>query len=455
MKLSFQFLVWLAVLLSTAAYWCLAYHIPRSSFLLTATAFGVVLAAYVVLLRSGISWRWGVGLAFFFRLLWLVSAPALSDDYYRFRWDGLLVANNISPFQLRPSELIISDSITAPLATQSKLLSHELANLYPQLNSPAYYSVYPPVCQFIFGFAAKVFPQSETGFILILRLCLLAAEGGSTWLMLQLLASIGWPRERGLLYLLHPLAITETTGNLHFEGLVIFLVLLAVWLVSLQRWRSSAVVLALGAGTKLLPILILPLLIKRLPYQRFIVYATIFTTSLALLFTPFISADLLLHLSQSLRLYFHRFEFNASLYYLLRTIGFQLTGYNEIALIGPALALASGLISSLIIWREKRLSYAHRAPTLLFILTIYYLCATTVHPWYLTMLVALSVFTRFTYPLVWGGLAVLSYATYRDASYTENLWLVGLEYTITLLVLGYELVFPPRPTTALLPTPRP
>lgn len=449
MNSRYQFVAGAAVLLSGLTYLALAYYTPRANFPQLALLFGVALAGYVVLLRSGLSWQRGLVLALLLRLLWLPATPALSDDFYRFRWDGTLVINGINPFHFRPAELTSGLPVKSAKAEIHSLLSE----LFPRLNSPNYYSVYPPVCQFIFALAAKLFPNSETGFVIVLRLFILAAECSSAWLLLWLLELSKKPRELVLCYLLHPLVIVELTGNLHFEALVIFFVLLMFWLLTQQKTYQSALALALGVATKLLPLLVLPLLVKRFGWQRFIIYFFIFTLALALLFSPFISAELISNISRSLQLYFYRFEFNASLYYLLRAIGYQLSGYNEIAIIGPGLALVSALTLLIIAWRQ-RISSEGIAASLLLILTVYYLCATTVHPWYLTSLIAVSVFTRFRYPMVWGGLAILSYSAYRDASYTENLWLVGLEYTITIGYLGYELFFA-RPSKVSLPAPRP
>ncbi|MDO7875899.1 glycosyltransferase 87 family protein [Hymenobacter sp. ASUV-10] len=435
-----------AAALSGLAYLVLAYVTPRADFLQLVLLFGVALVSYVVLLRSGISWQRGLGLALLLRLLWLPATPALSDDFYRFRWDGLLVANGINPFQFRPTEI-------APAVALKPGLQPTLAHLFPRLNSPDYYSVYPPVCQFIFGAAAKLFPASEIGFIIALRLILLAAECASAWLLLQLLELLKQPRKLALYYLLHPLVIIELVGNLHFEVLVIALVLLAAWLLARQKTHRSALALALAVATKLLPVVVLPLLIKRLGWRQFIIYLGAFSASLVLLFLPFASTELIGNISNSLRLYFHRFEFNASLYYLLRAVGFRLSGYNEIAIIGPGLALVSALTVLTAVWLQRR-SLAGLAVSLLLILSVYYLCATTVHPWYITPLIAVSVFTRFRYPLVWGGMAILSYAAYRDAVYTENLGLVSLEYAVTLAWLGYEL-FSTRLANASLPAPRP
>lgn len=439
-----------ALLLSGGAYAALAYATPRTDFIQLAALFGAALLAYMWLLRSGLSWRWGVGAALVFRLLWLPALPALSDDIYRFRWDGILVAHGTNPFRFRPDEIIADGARTAiPDAAARNQALPELQSLYRQLNSPHYYSVYPPVCQFIFGGAACLFPRSEVGFACTLRVLILAAEAGATALLLALLAAWGDPLDRALRYLLHPLVVVEITGNLHFEGMMVFFVLLALWLLSRHRWVASAVALGLGVATKLLPLLALPLLVRRLGWRVAAAYAAISLGVLALLFSPFVSADLVVNISRSLRLYFRSFEFNASIYYLLRPVGYWLTGYNQIAIIGPALALLSGLTGLLLAWRERRHTLAALPQTLLLMLTAYYACATTVHPWYLTQLIGLSVLARFRYPLVWGGLAILSYAAYTSSVYEERLALVTLEYAVAFAVLALELMRKPEHTSAL------
>ena len=429
-----------ALLLAGLAQWGLAYATPRAQFGQLVALFGAGLLAYGWLLRSGLGWRWGLAAALGLRLLWLPAQPALSDDVYRFRWDGLLVAQGVNPFRYRPDELIADGARAAlPDAAIRRALLPELQQLYRQMNSPHYYSVYPPVCQFVFAAAARAFPDSQTGFVMSLRMVVLLAEAATAWLLLALLPAFGLARARALRYLLHPLVIAELTGNLHVEGLALGLLLLSVWLLVRGRGWVSAGALALAVATKLLPLLALPLLVRRLGWRRFAGYSAAVAAGLLLLFSPFLSADLLAHIGNSLGLYFKRFEFNASVYYLLRAVGYRLTSYNEIALLGPALALISGLLGLALAARERRPTLASLPAVLLLLLTGYFALATIVHPWYLTLLIGLSALCRFRYPLVWGGVAVLSYAAYRTSAYTENLWLVALEYVVTFGVLAWEL----------------
>ncbi|WP_375419490.1 glycosyltransferase 87 family protein [uncultured Hymenobacter sp.] len=436
---------WPALLLSGGAYGLLAYATPRAHFGQLLGLLAVAFGACAWLLRAELPLRAGLAAAAVLRLLWLPALPALSDDYHRFRWDGLLVASGQNPFRYRPDELM---GPAAPGQPVFPTPPPARKALYQKLNSPHYYSVYPPVCQAVFGLAAALFPTSERGFVLVLRLAVLAAEAATAALLLWLLAHFGLPRPRALLYLLNPLVIVELTGNLHFEALLITLLLAALALLARGRRAWSAGALGLAVATKLLPLLVLPLLARRLGPRRFAAYALLTGLTLLLSFAPFLTPDLLAHLGRSLRLYFQLFGFNASLYYLLRAAGFYLNGYVHNLYFGPALALAAATTTLLLAARERQPTLPSLPPTLLLTLTAYYLLSPVVHPWYLTPLVALSVFTRYRYALVWSGLVAMSYAAYQTAAYTESFPLIGLEYGLLLLVLTLELRRKPGPKPA-------
>lgn len=418
----------LAALLVSAAYGLLAYAVPRPAFGLLAGLLALAFGLYWWLLKTGLPLRQGLLAALLLRLLWLPSLPALSDDYHRFRWDGLLLSQGHNPYRHRPDEL--AGPGAAPTTANEQLIT-----IYPRLNSPHYYSVYPPVDQAAFGLAAWLFPASERGFVVALRVLLLMAELATAGLLLALLRQFGQPPERALWYLLNPLVIVELTGNLHFEGLVGCFALLMLWLLARGRAAAGGGALALAVATKLLPLLVLPLLLRRLAWQQLWRFGLALAAGLALLFAPFLSLELIENIGRSLNLYFRSFEFNASVYYVVRAAGKWLTGYNQIALLGPALALLTATGGLLLAGTERRPTWVTLPRALLLLLTLYFLLATTVHPWYLAPLVLLSCFTRARYALVWSGMAVLSYAAYRTTAYTENLWLVALEYTIVLAVL--------------------
>ncbi len=370
----------------------------------------------------------GVGL----RLVFLVATPALSDDYFRFIWDGRLLASGYNPYLYLPSEILHTSIAKDANLTQA---------LYEGLNSPHYFTVYPPLNQLIFGVAAWLGQGSVLISILVLRLFIIAAEVGSLCIM----ASFRWPkylqksrREIVLVYALNPFVIMELVGNLHFEAVTLFFVLLALrGLMTLSKmpfqYPKSAVALGLGASVKLIPLIFLPLIVSRIGLLKGVKYSMITVGVVLALFMPFMSEALFHNFGKSLDLYFQKFEFNASIYYLLREIGFWLTGYNIIQVLGPVLSLTTLVgVGWLALQRQNLLE------KMLLALTLYFLLATTVHPWYITTLVALGALTQRWYTLVWSALLPLTYVAYLSQPYQENLRMVTLEYLLVFGCLGYE-----------------
>src|SRR5688572_10224235 len=88
----------LLILTSGIAYLLLGYTIPRQNFPALLGLFAWLFAAYFCFLKSPLSVKKGIWLAIFFRLILLFATPALSDDYFRFLWDGRLLVSGENPF---------------------------------------------------------------------------------------------------------------------------------------------------------------------------------------------------------------------------------------------------------------------------------------------------------------------------------------------------------------------
>ena len=140
----------------------------------------------------------------------------------------------------------------------------------------------------------------------------------------------------------------------------------------------------------------------------------------------------------SVDLYFRKFEFNASIYYLFRYLGQQISGYNLIRYIGPALAVIT-LGSNLFLASSKiKYTFSNFARYGLISWSIYLLLATTVHPWYVITILFFSIFTDIKYPSIWTYLIFMSYVNYSYPKYYENLWWIFLEYAFLIIWIFIE-----------------
>lgn len=444
--------------MSAALYALLAYSIDRSQFTGLLGLYFLVVWGYSIRVRAipqlasvGGPDRFFLLSAVVFRVILLLAPPNLSDDYARFAWDGRLLAHGFNPYLYLPRSL---------LGTNIAQLAGLTDDLFSRLNSPDYFTVYPPLNQAFFGLAAWLSGDNLSATVIWLRVPILLAEIGTIWLLPRLLKRLGKNPNQALIYALNPLVILELTGNIHFEAVVIFFCVLAIWLlvrgqkemtslriesaygnqapemsslasnnISLVPLLLSAFIFALAVGTKMLPLIGLPLLIRYLGWRQGLLYSFIVGVLTVAMFMPFASLELIQNIGSSINLYFQKFEFNASVYYLVREAGYWFKGYNVIQQVGPSLSLITLLGIGWLAFGRAKMTLTTR---LLLTLTLYFAMATTVHPWYITLVVMASVFTPFRYPLVWSALVWASYATYQGEPYVENLWLTTAEYTVVL-----------------------
>lgn len=416
----------------------LGYFVHRTGFPLLLGLYGLFFCLYVYVL-SYRRWApgaetWFLGLGIALRALLLFSLPNWSDDFYRFLWDGRLAAQGIHPFAYPP----------AGFMAQQLPASGITMELYQGLNSPEYYTVYPPVCQAVFWAAAKWYPESISGGVFVLKLFLLGCETG-TLLLLRRIGASPWCEKTGAgaAYALNPLAILEISGNCHFEGAMLFFLLAGWYALSRRQVLAAALGWAFSVASKLVPLLFLPILWARLGWRRGLHLVAAFAGFSVLLFAPLLNAAILANMAGSLNLYFRQFEFNASLYYALKSLGAQLAppAMDVARTLGPLLGLAvfAGVLGIAFYRRTGGKTESGESPAdsadltflparLVWASAFYLACATTVHPWYVLLPFGLSLLTPLRFPLVWTGAAVLSYSHYAGGGFREHYGWIGMEY---------------------------
>lgn len=388
----------------------------------------------------------GLSLGIALRVIATFSLPVLSDDFFRFLWDGQLLLEGVNPFTILPSTLAADSSRLAELGLTQEWFTN--------LNSPDYFTIYPPVLQAIFMLAASL--GSLKGGVIVMKLIVLAGEIVSLLLLKKILAKTGKKHSSILWYALNPLVIVELCGSLHFEALMITFILAALWFFISQKESVSAIFLGLAISTKLLPLIFLPFLLKQIGFWRTLRYGLIAGGVTLLLFSPLLTEEMLNGFRESLTLYMNRFEFNAGLWYSIRAIGFDITGWNPIREIGPFLTPVAGaliLFIALLEWRPARIQWAR---SMMYALTIYFFFSLIVHPWYITTLVALAVLTEKRYALLWSCWLPWTYLAYQTDPVSESMWLIGLEYGSVLLFLVAENIASSKrvnPTRSLRSTP--
>ena len=403
----------------------IGYFVARENTWLLLSLYTLLFASVVVIIRNtsteevDLGYYWGVLL----RVLLIASLPKLSDDVYRFIWDGRLLLNFEDPYKYLPAHHLGQGLIGI---TQG---------LYDQLNSPDYFTVYPPLNQVIFFISTLFSPGSIVWSVVILRVIMIVFELGNISLIRKLLRHYKLPQAYGLIYVLNPLVLFEVTGNLHFEGIMVYFLLMAIWQYEQGKLHKSAIFFGLSVATKFLPLIFLPLLLRKIGFKKTMIYGLIVGATLSVTFLPLINTAHIWAIKDSIELYFQKFEFNGSIYYLDRWYGFETAGHNIIAKSGKWMMYATMATIFLYSLISKKKDWPRQ---MVWVWTLYLLFATTVHPWYIIPLLAVAVFSKVRFPFLWSYLIFLTYANYLGGEYTDRIEVVIVEYSLVGLIALWE-----------------
>lgn len=430
----------LAGLISVLLYGSFGYDLYRADFIKLFTLIaGLFFFAYLLIERLAAPFWLLAGIGIVSRLVFLPAIPNLSQDFYRFLWDGRLLLQGINPNLVTPETYLQAGNEVVP---QALALYEGMGEL-----NGSHYSNYPPVNQLCFVIAALLSGKSILGSAIVLRIIIILADIGILYYGKKLLESLNLPVKNIFWYFINPFIIIELTGNLHFEAVMLFFLVAGLYYLHRGRWWWAGILIGLSVSVKLIPLLLLPLFFRWFVKKKSIVsgmkklsgFYLLTLATIAVSFLPFLSSEFVSNFAATIGLWFQNFEFNASVYYIIRWIGFQTIGWNIIADVGKILPLVVlGAILLLSFFRRND-STQQMITALVFGISIYFMLSTTVHPWYVATPLVLCIFTRYRFPVLWSGLVMLSYIAYTAAGFSENLWLVALEYVGVLVFLVYEL----------------
>lgn len=410
----------LASILFLSSIYILLFFIEQDQFPFIFLTYTGAFIGFYGLIKYPLTLKGIIILALCARIITWFSFPALSDDIYRYIWDGIQWTHGNNPFAYLPSEQI-----------QSTDFEKMLVRL---MNSPDYHSIYPPVLQLIFYGVTDIIDAPLIKQVYLLKTSIIVIEAVGIIATILLLKKWKLPIHRLTLYVLNPLIIVELLGNIHFEVIMIAFLSIALCCLCYKRYVLGSLFLSLSILSKMTTLLVLPFFFKKMHFSTFIKVAIVTMLSVILAFTVMLWGSFE-HFFESLNLYFQKFEFNASIYFVFRIIGKWLVGYNPIYAVGPFLSIFSGLIILCLAYFQKKNSNIQDSMTYILLgFTSYLLMSTTVHPWYLSTLIFLSIFTRYRFIQIWSYVVFLSYSLYfMEGEYYY--WAIALEYAI----LGYFL----------------
>jgi hypothetical protein len=380
------------------------------------------------------------------------TVPSLSDDVYRYLWDGRLLTNGVSPYAFR-----VDSPALDYLATPNRAL----------VNNAWMASPYFPAAQGLFGLVTLLAPESTLAFQIVISLVDLLTGA----LIATLLFRLGRNPALSLLYLWNPLVVVEFAHGAHVDAWM--LALLLAGLVALlgarlpdrhdrRAYWAAPVLLGLASLVKPLPLFLGPVLAWRLGVRRLVVWGIVVVA----LSAPFVALNGLglagpadgVGLLGATRIYTNQWNYNGGLYHWLEvlTTGNAVPwGARSNAPGAQAARLISGFVFlgtlAVLGWTARKADTGGLLRRCLLAMGSYLLLTTTVHPWYLTAVLALVPLAAGNdktarpdwwpgLPWIWFSYAVAwSYLTYVG-EFREFPFVRNLEYLPTLALLLFPLL---------------
>ncbi|MBM4045613.1 MAG: DUF2029 domain-containing protein [Planctomycetes bacterium] len=297
-------------------------------------AFLIYVAAVAVVAKGG-GRLWAIiFFAVLFRVTLLPSFQVLENDLYRYLWDGKVLAHGHNPYLVSPADVERPEESCHPsearalhaLAKQDERPRHAFPDLGGSCVAPVYPpyfdwighravpTIYPPLAETVFALAYLIDP----GNLYVMKALFVLFDLLTLWLLIASLPRLGLSVNWCLLYAWSPLVLKEFANSGHLDSLPVFLVTLAFYLLMRSRPIWASVTLALGCLSKLYPVLLLPVFIRRLGWKGVAVFALVVAAGYA----PFLGIGLG-SASAGLRTYAAEWEFNSSLFYLCYSLVFD------------------------------------------------------------------------------------------------------------------------------------
>mgnify|MGYP006080482621 CR=1 FL=1 len=335
------------------------------------------------------------------RVAFLFTDPLLSDDLFRYLWEGNIQMNGFNPFVHSPD---------------SDQLIHLRDHVWSQVGHKEVSTIYPPGSLAMFRmFAATTYSP------FIVKLTAASAD-----LLTVMIIYLG-TRKRGLaataIWALHPLPILESAQNGHIEATAVMLTAACLYLIQRGDLAKAWAIAVAGAMVKILPIALLIPISRRQKLSRsaLAIFLTIIAVAISLV--PWMDPSLL----RGFNRYYEAWSFNSS-------------GFNILLLLSgdQGVARIIGVAIGALILIPVALRKTSAATFLLYVSAALIALSPVVHPWYILWALLPALWVG-AWP--WAVLATTSLWSYHvlgtydpiSATWTEAWWIPAIEYTVPLI----------------------
>jgi len=340
-----------------------------------------------------------------FRVTLLFSPPTLSDDVFRYVWDGSIQNHGINPYLYPP---------------EASDISAFRDQYWTSINNKHIPTIYPPLLQILFRVADLT---SHTP--MAMKVLFMVCDIGVISIVLLLLRLYALPPDRVLIYAWNPLVLVEFAGSGHNDTLALVLMMAALYAIMRDRYLLSILWLALSFVSKFFSVVLIPsFFIQIRKIQPFLLFPFV----VVLFYLLYIDAGM--KLFEGLMVYGDKWRFNDSLF----TLALQATG----SLTQAKIVIAAIFLTIILV---RLVSGKDHMRTAYILVGAYLLLTPTLQVWYMVWIIPFLCFYPNRAWLLLSGLTVLSYNVLiqfvQTGIWHEAMWVRYAEYIpFYLLLIG-------------------
>jgi len=345
----------------------------------------------------------------------IFAPPLLSDDIYRYLWEGRVWLEGFNPYLFAPDD---------------PALAHLRDDLWANVNNKPLGSIYPPFSQLLFVVAAGLGGKVWTAKLLALAVHVFSVA---------MLARVSNEPRASLAIALNPLLLSEAALSGHLDILCGVALLVTAWALSQHRFARAGIAACAAVGLKVVGLVALPLFARR-PRMLF---PTALTS--ALLLVPLVGFRPPVDPVSGTGQFATRWRGNESVFAMIDQVSRELFAEGSAGLVAR-LVVVLIMLALCAVAVHRRVPPMQATRTLVWALL---LLSPQVHPWYLAWLLPLEVVAGGVAGLVWSAAVLCAYAP-LDQWVTQGvwdmpLWLHVFEYSVVAVAL---IVDPRRPNLA-------
>lgn len=368
---------------------------PHTNDIVPYTLFRIIIALFFFVavynikrLLNTSGWFWAIILSgLMVRIILILSQPVLEDDYYRYLWDGAVTAHGYNPYVYSPLETMEgNDNVPEELHQ----LAEDSGEIIKNINHPHIRTIYPILSQVVFAAAYFIDDwQYWSWKVLLLLFDLLLL-----FVLIKTLRHLKLPILFVAFYWLNPIVIHEIFNGAHMDLLALLPVMLALYFHSKNKLWYSVIALAIAAGFKLWPVVLLPLLLRNTlaDWKQTTKYTFSFALMVLILFLPVLISNL----DESLGFikYASKWINNAAFYSIFKWSIQNVIYFFELNISCISCITRWGIVILYIILiafilKRKPSDQTQFFGKALLIVTVLYLISPTQFPWYYSWMVPL------------------------------------------------------------------